>query len=100
MRNRDTGRAVVEDPLSGKISYRKLIVGAQILGRKISSRTSVGENVGVLLPNSIGVATTFFALQTIGRVPAMLNFSAGAANVGAACRAADVKNYPHITRVR
>ena len=36
-------------------------------------------------------AVTFFALQTIGRVPAMLNFSAGAVNIGAACRAAEVK---------
>ena len=33
---------------------------------------------------------TFFALQTIGRVPAMLNFTAGPANVIAACKAANV----------
>ncbi len=43
------------------------------------------------MPNSNGVAATFFALQTIGRVPAMLNFSAGPVNVRAACRAAQVK---------
>ncbi len=30
-----------------------------------------GSAVGVLLPNSAGVAVTFFALQTIARVPAM-----------------------------
>ena len=28
-----------------------------------------------MLPNSAGVAVTFFALQTIGRVPAMINFT-------------------------
>jgi acyl-[acyl-carrier-protein]-phospholipid O-acyltransferase/long-chain-fatty-acid--[acyl-carrier-protein] ligase len=36
------------------------------------------------------VAVTFFALQTIGRVPAMLNFTAGPQNVEAACTAAKV----------
>ncbi len=44
-----------------------------------------------MLPNSAGVAVTFFALQTIGRVPAMLNFTAGATNLLAACKAAKVE---------
>jgi acyl-[acyl-carrier-protein]-phospholipid O-acyltransferase/long-chain-fatty-acid--[acyl-carrier-protein] ligase len=90
-RNRDAGRPAVEDPIAGPLSYRKLILGAQVLGRKLEPMTSVGENVGVLLPNSTGVAVTFFALQTIGRVPAMLNFSAGPVSVRAACLAAQVK---------
>jgi acyl-[acyl-carrier-protein]-phospholipid O-acyltransferase / long-chain-fatty-acid--[acyl-carrier-protein] ligase len=90
-RNRDAGRFAVEDPLSGGLTYRKLILGAQVLSGKLEQLTSVGEYVGVLLPNSNGVAATFFALQTIGRVPAMLNFSAGAVNVRAACTAAQVK---------
>jgi acyl-[acyl-carrier-protein]-phospholipid O-acyltransferase/long-chain-fatty-acid--[acyl-carrier-protein] ligase len=45
----------------------------------------------VLLPNSAGVAVVFMALQTIGRVPAMLNFSAGPVNVLSAMKAAQVK---------
>ena len=77
-RNRDAGRPDVEDPVAGGLSYRKLILGAQVLSRKLKEMTTVGENVGVLLPNANGVAATFFALQSIGRVPAMLNFSAGA----------------------
>jgi acyl-[acyl-carrier-protein]-phospholipid O-acyltransferase / long-chain-fatty-acid--[acyl-carrier-protein] ligase len=90
-RNRDTGKAALEDPLSGALSYRKLILGAQVLSHKLEALTAVGENVGVLLPNATGVAVTLFALQTIGRVPAMLNFSAGPTNVTAACKAAEVK---------
>ena len=83
-RNRDTGKPIIEDALGGKLTYRKLILGAQVLGRKLETGTAVGENVGVLLPNSAGVAVVFLALQTIGRVPAMLNFSAGPVNVLAA----------------
>ena len=67
------------------------IVGAQVLGAKLAPMLPPeGAAVGVLLPNAAGVAVTFFALQTIGRVPAMLNFTAGSANVIAACKAANV----------
>ena len=80
--------ASIEDPLGGKLSYRKLILGAQVLGRQLEHEAPAGAAVGVLLPNSVGVTVTFFALQSIGRVPAMLNFTAGAANLLAACNAA------------
>ncbi|MGY4485758.1 acyl-[acyl-carrier-protein]-phospholipid O-acyltransferase/long-chain-fatty-acid--[acyl-carrier-protein] ligase [Bradyrhizobium sp. LM3.2] len=90
-RDRDTGKVIVEDALGTKLTYRKLILGAQVLSRKLESGTAVGENVGVLLPNSAGVAVVFMALQNIGRVPAMLNFSAGPVNVLAAMKAAQVK---------
>ncbi len=90
-KTRDTGRPVIEDPLGGKLSYKKLIVGAQVLGGKIAALAPEGAAVGVLLPNSAGVAVTFFALQTIGRVAAMLNFTAGPANVVSACKAAKVE---------
>jgi len=90
-RDRDTGKPIIEDPLGTKLTYRKLILGAQVLSRKLESGTEVGENVGLLLPNSAGVAVVFMALQTIGRVPAMLNLSAGPVNMLAAMRAAQVK---------
>jgi acyl-[acyl-carrier-protein]-phospholipid O-acyltransferase/long-chain-fatty-acid--[acyl-carrier-protein] ligase len=90
-RDRDTGKPVIQDALGTSLTYRKLITGAQVLSRKLEQGTAVGENVGVLLPNSAGVAVVFMALQTIGRVPAMLNFSAGASNVQAAMKAAQVR---------
>jgi acyl-[acyl-carrier-protein]-phospholipid O-acyltransferase / long-chain-fatty-acid--[acyl-carrier-protein] ligase len=90
-RDRDTGKVVVEDALGTKLTYRKLILGAQVLSRKLEQGSTIGENVGVLLPNSAGVAVVFMALQTIGRVPAMLNFSAGPVNVLSAMKAAEVR---------
>jgi acyl-[acyl-carrier-protein]-phospholipid O-acyltransferase/long-chain-fatty-acid--[acyl-carrier-protein] ligase len=90
-KTRDTGTPAIEDPLGTKLSYKKLIVGAQVLGAKLAPMLPpVGSSVGVLLPNSAGVAVTFFALQTIGRVPAMLNFTSGPANVVSACKAAKI----------
>ncbi|MCB1514578.1 MAG: acyl-[ACP]--phospholipid O-acyltransferase [Hyphomicrobiaceae bacterium] len=87
---RDTGKPAVEDPMGTALSYKKLILGAQVLGRKLAPLAAEGANIGVMLPNSAGAAVTFFALQSIGRVPAMLNFTAGAQSIAAACRAAEV----------
>jgi acyl-[acyl-carrier-protein]-phospholipid O-acyltransferase/long-chain-fatty-acid--[acyl-carrier-protein] ligase len=90
-RDRDTGKPIIEDALGTKLTYRKLILGAQVLSRRLSQRTEIGENVAVLLPNSAGVAVVFMALQTIGRVPAMLNFSAGPVSVLSAIKTAQVR---------
>lgn len=88
---RDTGKPIVSDALGTKLSYGKLILSAQVLGRKLEPMAPPGAAVGVMLPNSAGVAVTFFALQSIGRVPAMINQTAGPQNVLAACRAANVE---------
>ncbi len=84
------GRAAVEDPLAGALSYRRLLLGVAVLGRKLMPVAEAGEAVGVLLPNANGAAVATLALMSAGRVPAMINFSAGVANVRAACRAANI----------
>ena len=87
----DDGQIIVEDPLGTKLTYKKLVVGAQVLARKLAPLAAEGASIGVMLPNSAGVAVTFFALQSAGRVPAMINFSAGPKAIVAACRAAKVE---------
>jgi acyl-[acyl-carrier-protein]-phospholipid O-acyltransferase/long-chain-fatty-acid--[acyl-carrier-protein] ligase len=90
-RNHDTGKPIIADALGTSLSYRKLLLGAQVLSRKLEPYAGIGENIGVLLPNSAGVAVTLLALQTIGRVPAMLNFSAGSVSILSAMKAAQVR---------
>lgn len=82
------GWTAVEDPVSGALSYRRLITGTAVLGRKLMALAAEGQAIGVLLPNANGAVVTILALMSSGRVPAMLNFSAGPANVASACRAA------------
>ncbi|MES2288134.1 MAG: acyl-[ACP]--phospholipid O-acyltransferase [Pseudomonadota bacterium] len=81
----------VEDVKRAPLSYKKLVIGSIALGRELNRVTRMGEAVGVLLPNVNGVVATFFALQSGGRVPAMLNYTAGQANLKAACTAAEVR---------
>ncbi|WP_406647975.1 AMP-binding protein [Rhizobium acaciae] len=47
---------------------------------------------GVMLPNANGAAATLLGVMSAGKVPAMLNFTAGAANILSACKAAQVKH--------
>ncbi len=86
------GRAlVVEDVKRAPLSYDKLITAACALARRLDTATRRGEVVGLLLPNVNGVIAAFFALQLSGRVPGMLNYTAGLANLRAACTATEIR---------
>ena len=84
-------KPILEDQERNPLSYTDLIRGAFALGRKIAGFTRKGERVGVMLPSSSAGVVTFFALHAFGRVPTMLNFTAGIRNLRAACDLAGVK---------
>ncbi|MBN9479697.1 MAG: AMP-binding protein [Bordetella sp.] len=84
-------KEILEDQDRHPLTYTGLIRAAFVLGRKIARLTQPGERVGVLLPSSAGVVVTFFALHAFGRVPVMLNFTSGEANLKAALKTAGVK---------
>ena len=83
-------RVAVEDPVTGALTYKRLLLGAAILGSKLTPFAPEGRAVGVMLPNANGAVVTVLGLMSAGRVPAMINFTAGAANILAACRAAQI----------
>jgi acyl-[acyl-carrier-protein]-phospholipid O-acyltransferase / long-chain-fatty-acid--[acyl-carrier-protein] ligase len=82
---------ILEDAERKPMRYGRLALASWVLGRALARLSARGERVGVLLPNAIGTAATFFALQLRGRTPAMLNFTAGLKNLQAACSAAELK---------
>lgn len=81
----------VVDGDGSTFDYQTIIRGAFALGSALKRETAKGENVGVLLPTGIGAVLAFFALSAYGRVPAMLNFTAGARNIKSALQAAEAK---------
>jgi acyl-[acyl-carrier-protein]-phospholipid O-acyltransferase / long-chain-fatty-acid--[acyl-carrier-protein] ligase len=83
-------RVAIEDPMSGTLSYKRLLAGAAILGAKLIPMAQEGRPVGVMLPNANGAVVTILGLMTAGRVPAMINFTSGAANILSACKAAQI----------
>ena len=54
-------------------------------------QTKESEMVALFLPNVAANIVSFFALQTIGRIPVMLNFSSGKDNLKKACTTAEIK---------
>jgi acyl-[acyl-carrier-protein]-phospholipid O-acyltransferase/long-chain-fatty-acid--[acyl-carrier-protein] ligase len=82
------GHAVLED-ITGSLTYRRLTMGAALLSRRFASllpRDSL--RVGVLLPNVNSVPVTLYALWSLGKVPAILNFTTGPAIMLACARLA------------
>ena len=72
------------------LTYDRLITASGLIGKRLAQGTGQGEAVGVLMPNVAGVAVAFFGLQAVGRVPAMLNFTVGTANLRSACETAKI----------
>lgn len=80
-------RTAVVDGDGTAYSYNTILQGAFALGAGLKKGTRRGEHVGVLLPTGIGAVLTFYALTCYGRVPAMMNFTAGAKGLKAALKA-------------
>ena len=86
------GKHVIASDLSREdMNYRQLFTRGFILSDKLSAPLVEQTHIGVLLPNALGGLVTFVALHMLGKVPCMLNFSAGESNILHACRIARVK---------
>lgn len=77
---------ILEDSLGEKQSYKRLLMGARLLGKRFANLAGIGQAVAVLLPNSNAVVASFFGLQSAGLIPAMLNYTAGPTIVVSACK--------------
>ncbi|MGE3309730.1 MAG: AMP-binding protein [Limisphaerales bacterium] len=86
------GFTVLKDATSGALTYRRLLVGAELLAD--AWRTILrGDTVrtGVLLPNVNATPVTLLSLWAAGRIPAILNFSTGAPVMLKCCELAGIR---------
>ena len=90
----------VEDPVSGQLTYKRLLQAVAVLGRKLMPLAPEGRTLGVMLPTSNGAVVTLFAVMSAGRVPAMINFTAGAANILARLPRRRGRHHPDLARLR
>ena len=84
-------RVVCVDASRKTANYDQLVTASLLLGERFESTTQAGERVGFLLPGSIASVALSLGLSRIGRVPAMLNYSAGVKNILSCCAASCVK---------
>ncbi len=84
-------RAALEDPVGGAMNYRDVLIGVRALGEKIAGIGAEGDAIGLMLPNANAAGVAVFATLSAGRTPAMINYTAGAANIISGCRSARVE---------
>lgn len=80
-----------EDQKPATYSYGDLLKTTLALARLMQKVTQPGEHVGVLMPNLTATVGLMIGLSASGRVPCMLNYTAGAEAMRNACGVAGVK---------
>jgi len=75
------GTMLVEDMRQVEESYGDLLKKSLALGRLTQKISRNNENVGVLMPNVTNTICLIFGLSAFGRIPAMLNYTAGSAGI-------------------
>ena len=83
---------LVEDIRLREESYGSLLKMALALSRVLDRKTAPDEIVGLLTPNAAPTLGLILALSMRRRVPALLNYTAGAEGLRAACTAAGIQN--------
>ena len=82
---------LVEDIRMQEESYGSMLRMTLALARLTNGLTVKDEIVGVIMPNAAATLGLIMALSATKRVPAMLNYTAGAEGLRAACVAAKIR---------
>lgn len=73
------------------VTFNGFITRILLISEALRDQKPEGGNVGILLPTSLGGLISVYALQRIGKVPAMLNFSLGPRSMINCCKSACVQ---------
>ncbi|MBE2293528.1 MAG: AMP-binding protein [Phycisphaerales bacterium] len=83
---------VLEDAIQQeRLNFRALLIRAFILAELLEAECADQPHIALLLPNATVTMISLLALHLRGRVPVMLNFTAGAQDLLSACRTAQVR---------
>jgi acyl-[acyl-carrier-protein]-phospholipid O-acyltransferase/long-chain-fatty-acid--[acyl-carrier-protein] ligase len=85
------GRIILEDAQQQRFGWRSLFSRAFILAELLEMECIDQRRVGLLLPNTAAALIGLLALHLRGRIPVVLNFTAGSHELISACRTAEVR---------
>ncbi len=78
------------DDQAGVVNYGRLLAGTVTLARRFAGLAET--NVGLLMPSSVGGDMALLALELAGKVPVMLNWTTGPANLEHAVKLLDLRH--------
>lgn len=76
---RGPDRPAIADQIGGMKTYRDLLLAILVLRPHLAALP--GERVGIMLPASVAAVVAYFALLFAGKVPVMVNWTAGTRNI-------------------
>lgn len=83
-------KKILTDGDGRTLSYGELLRPALALSSPLRKRTNSHDNIGIFLPTGAGAVIALLSIHAAGRVPAMLNFTAGIKNLKAAIKTAPI----------
>lgn len=81
-------KKIVTDGDGRVLTYSELRRGAFALSSPLKRKTNPEDNIGIFLPTGAGAVIALLSIHAAGRIPAMLNFTAGIKNLKAAVKTA------------
>lgn len=82
---------IAEDQERKCVDYYTILLKANVLGRAVARLTRGETRLGFMLPSSLAGIVTFLGFHLTGKIPVMINFTAGAYSVVGGCQTLGLK---------
>ena len=84
---------IIEDSLNNSVSNLGLIYKSILFGNILLRilKNNLNKPIGLMLPNTVPTAITFFAIQYLSKAAAIINFTSGSKNIISCLKKSDIK---------